>query len=74
MRRSSWAWLALFTGIVVYDLSAPLDETLTAGARRHPWLTYALVNCVTGHLDGGIPFDAIHWLGVRLRHNDVEVG
>jgi hypothetical protein len=59
MRNSDRAWLALASGVAVYDLIATDDEQLTNAARRYlrsrPIATVSMI-LVTGlHLLGGIP-------------------
>ncbi len=61
MRRSDYAWLALATGIAVYDLTAAEDQTLSAAVRRyqraHPMATRLAINAVSWHLLG----DLVAW-------------
>lgn len=54
LRPSDKAWIALFAGVVIYDLVAPEDEMLSEAADRylsdHPIITTAAVGITAAHL------------------------
>lgn len=59
MKQGDKAWLAMFAGIVVYELAA--EDLLSDATERywqaHPWLTRAVIAAVAGHLAGLVPSD-----------------
>jgi hypothetical protein len=67
------AWIALATGVVVYDVLAPPAQTLSEGADRymlkHPWKTRAVAAAVAAHVCNALPdrCDPIHLLFAGLR-------
>lgn len=73
MRPADRAWIALATGVVVYDVLAPPAQTLSEGADRymltHPWTTRAVAAAVAGHVCNAIParFDLVHLMFAGLR-------
>jgi len=52
--RGAWGWAAVAALILVFDLAAPEDETLTDAChralRKHPWMVVLLVASTTLHL------------------------
>lgn len=73
MRPADWAWTALATGVVIWDVVCEDDEMLSEAsaryAKRHPVLAYVVIGSVAAHLVNRIPkwADPIHGIGVVLR-------
>jgi len=72
MRPGGRAWVALWTGVAIWDVIAPPDEMLTDAARRgmaaHPVLTAGAIAITALHLADVLPprADPFHLLGVLL--------
>lgn len=73
MRPSDRAWIALTTGVVVWDVVCEPGEMLSEASSRyakaHPVLAYGVIAAVAAHLSGSIPrwADPIHGIGFVLR-------
>ena len=73
MRPADRAWIALTTGVVIWDVVCEPGEMLSEASARyakaHPVLAYAVIGSVAAHLANRIPkrFDPIHGIGAVLR-------
>jgi hypothetical protein len=69
--HGDWAWIALASAILGYEVRAPegqlLSEAVDRYRARHPFITNAVILAVSLHLMRAIPprFDPLHRLAAR---------
>lgn len=77
-KPSDYAWAAIATEVLVFDLLAAEGDTLSERADsymvHHPWLVRFVALTLAGHICNLWPekLDGIHWMFVgmrKLRHH-----